>query len=231
MQKIAVLVNGKMRTPKIEALGRLMDWLNARLDEKSKMVKLGLDNSSLGNNPWLTGFIEADGNFYCSLNLNLSIAEVVKSYMRISQKQLYKVSSDIPLEKNSNFQIMEKIRVFLDVKTVNKIKSTRVNLVELSYEVRTTKKTSCNLLIYYLSVYPLFSSKHPDFLDWREFHRIRLSREYRTLQGTSKLICLKNSMNTKTTPLRFIKQFLLLNVIRVNSYGMEKAYFIDRLNS
>jgi hypothetical protein len=199
VQKMAVLLNGKMRTPKIEALGRLIDWLNARLDEKSKIVKLGLDNSSLGNNPWLTGFIEADGNFYCSFDLNLSIAEVVKNYMRISQKQLYKITSDIPLENNSNFQIMKKMREFLGVKTVNEIKRTRDNFVELSYEVRTTKKTSCNLLINYLSVYPLFSSKHQDFLDWREFHRIRLSREYRTLEGTSKLIYLKNSMNTKRT--------------------------------
>ena len=197
---IAVLLNGKMRTPKIEALHRLIDWLNARLDEKSKIVKLGLDNSSLGNNPWLTGFIEADGNFYCGFDLNSEgIATVVKSYMRVSQKQLYKITSDIPKENNSNFQIMEKIREFLDVKNVSEIKRTKENYVELSYEVRTTKKTSCDLLINYLSVYPLFSSKHQDFLDWREFHRIRLSREYKTIEGTSKLISLKNSMNTKRT--------------------------------
>lgn len=63
LQKIAVLVNNKMRTPKIEALHRLIDWLNARLDGKSKIPKLGLDHSSLANNPWLAGFIEADGNF------------------------------------------------------------------------------------------------------------------------------------------------------------------------
>lgn len=199
IQNIAVLLNGKMRTPKIEALHRLIDWLNARLDEKSKIVKLGLDNSSLGNNPWLTGFIEADGNFYCGFDLNSGIAEAVKNYMRVSQKQIYKYASDIPKENNSNFQIMEKIREFLDVKTVNEIKRTKEKYVELSYEVRTTKKTSCDLLINYLSIYPLFSSKHQDFLDWREFHRIRLSREYRTLKGTSKLIYLKNSMNTKRT--------------------------------
>ncbi len=56
IQKIAVLLNGKMRTPKIEALHRLIDWLNARLNEENKINKLYLDHSSLGNNPWLTGF-------------------------------------------------------------------------------------------------------------------------------------------------------------------------------
>nr|QID02900.1 hypothetical protein [Orbilia oligospora] len=189
-----------MRTPKIEALHRLIDWLNSRLDDKQKLSKLGLDESLLGNNPWLTGFIEADGNFFCSFDLNSqNIAEIVKNYMRISQKQMYKISSDIPKENNSNFQIMEKIRDFLDVKTVNEIKRTKKDFIELSYEVRTTKKSSCDLLIDYLSIYPLFSSKHQDFLDWREFYQIRLSKEYKTIEGTSKLIFLKNSMNTKRT--------------------------------
>ena len=54
-----------MRTPKIEAL----HFFNARLNEKPQMIKLGLDNSPMGNNPWLAGFIEADGNFYCELGL------------------------------------------------------------------------------------------------------------------------------------------------------------------
>lgn len=51
IQKIAVLLNGNMRTPKIEALYRLIDWLNARPKSNSEIIKLGLDNSSLGSNP------------------------------------------------------------------------------------------------------------------------------------------------------------------------------------
>ena len=53
VRKIAVLLNGRMRTPKIEALHRLIDWLNAKdaLVKKSQISKLGLDSSSLGDNP------------------------------------------------------------------------------------------------------------------------------------------------------------------------------------
>ena len=42
-----------MRTPKIEALHRLIDWLNAKdaLVNKNEISKLGLDSSSLGDNP------------------------------------------------------------------------------------------------------------------------------------------------------------------------------------
>lgn len=39
-----------MRTPKIEALHRLIDWLNARTTDGFKIYKLGLDNSGLGSN-------------------------------------------------------------------------------------------------------------------------------------------------------------------------------------
>jgi hypothetical protein len=54
LQKIAVLLNGKMRTPKIEALHRLINWLNARSNlnlEPTIIHKLGLDESYLGDNP------------------------------------------------------------------------------------------------------------------------------------------------------------------------------------
>lgn len=207
LQNIAVLLNGKMRTPKIEALHRMIDWLNARLTSsklqlnKSKtLIKLGLDVSPLGDNPWLSGFIEADGNFYSLFTINSQgIAEGIRHYMRISQKTIYSKNSGISKENNSNYQIMEKIREFLDVKCVNEIKRTREKYIELAFEVRTSRKTSSEKLINYLSKYPLFSSKHQDFLSWTEIHKIRLSRAYKTIDGTSKLIFLKNSMNTLRT--------------------------------
>jgi hypothetical protein len=51
LQSIAVSLNGNMRTPKIEALYRLIDWLNAKYKDKPEIVKLGLDSTSLGSNP------------------------------------------------------------------------------------------------------------------------------------------------------------------------------------
>lgn len=95
---------------------------NAKLANEPKIEKLGLDTSPLGNNPWLTGFIEADGHFYCGFDLNADgLATKVKCYMTISQKQLYKANSD-KLNDNSNFNFMKGIQEFLDIKTVNEIK-------------------------------------------------------------------------------------------------------------
>ncbi len=199
-----------MRTPKIEALHRLIDWFNARSapaeggrwsstlrvrrsapaeggrwsstlrvrrsapaeggrwsstlrvrrsNNNVKLSKLELDNSPLSSNAWLAGFIESDGNFYCGFDLNSDgIAKIVKCYMRISQKKSYRLNSEIPENQNTNLNIMEKIREFLNVKNVTEIKRVKENYLELAYEVRTTKKESCDLLINYLTEYPLFSS-------------------------------------------------------------------------
>ncbi len=198
-QTIAMLLNGNMRTPKIEALYRLIDWFNAR--NSSKIAKLGLDSSALGSNPWLAGFIEADGSFHCGFDINeKGFVNRVKCYMTLSQKQLYRTKDTGLSEKdNSNFYIMKMIQEFLGVKTVNEIKRIKSDYIEETYVVRTNKKSSCEILIDYLKVYPLFSSKHQDFLDWSKAYHIKVSQEFKTLDGTSKLLSIKNSMNTKRT--------------------------------
>lgn len=189
-----------MRTPKIEALHRLIDWLNAKSNNNIKLPKLELDNSSIGSNPWLAGFIEADGNFYCGFEEGEDgIAKRVKCYMRITQKRQYRLNTEIPENKNTNLDIMEKIGEYLDVKNITEIKRDKEYYTELAYEVRTVKKESCNLLINYLTIYPLFSSKYQDYLDWKKAHEIRIAKGYKSIKGTSNLILLKNSMNTKRT--------------------------------
>jgi len=114
---------------------------------------------------------------------------------------------------------MEKIREFLDVKNVTEIQRNKSNYIELAYEVRTTKKLSCDILINYLTNFPLFSSKDLDFLDWSEVHHIRKSKKYKYLDGTSKLISLKNSMNTKRTQFNWdsLNRFYCKNVIKVSN--------------
>lgn len=103
----------------------------------------------------------------------------------ISKKKLYKANAYLSQKDNSNLYIVEKIREFLDVKNVNQIKRIRGGYIELAYSVTTTKKSSCEILINYLTAYPLFSSKHQYFLDWSKAHNIRIHKKYKTLEGSS----------------------------------------------
>lgn len=107
IKNIAVPLKGNMRTPKIEALHRLIDWLNARTTDGFKIYKIGLENSWLGSNPWLTGFLDSEGKFYCEFKLNSEeIATIIKDYVKVSQKQSYKSTTTIS-KNHSNLYIMD----------------------------------------------------------------------------------------------------------------------------
>ncbi|KAG1174269.1 hypothetical protein G6F70_005049 [Rhizopus microsporus] len=66
------LINGKMRTPKIEALHRLINWLNNKNIDKEFIVCLGLDSSPLDSNSWFAGFSDADSYFQIRNSTKLS---------------------------------------------------------------------------------------------------------------------------------------------------------------
>lgn len=55
------IINGYMRTPKIIAFHKLIDWLNKRF--KLNIEKLNEDKSLIDSNSWFSGFIYADGYF------------------------------------------------------------------------------------------------------------------------------------------------------------------------
>lgn len=66
--KLISLINGKMRTPKIEALHRLIKFLNN--NNNFSIPILGIDTTNLNYNAWLSGLIESDANFYFNWKLN-----------------------------------------------------------------------------------------------------------------------------------------------------------------
>lgn len=55
LHELAKLVNGKFRTPKIEALHRLINWLN-NYGKFEKINILSVDNSNILSNSWLAGY-------------------------------------------------------------------------------------------------------------------------------------------------------------------------------
>jgi hypothetical protein len=85
--------------------------------------------------------------------------------MRVSQKQSYKSTTTIKKKNHSNFYIMDTTLGWLYVKNVTEIQRNKPNYMELVSQGKTTKKLSCDILINYLTNFPLFSSKHLDFLD------------------------------------------------------------------
>ena len=87
-------INGKFRTPKLEALHRLIFWLNEY--NKFEIIELlPLDNSDLNSNAWLAGFSDCDSNFLITYSNSNGIAKDIKLVFRISQRQVYHRDSEL----------------------------------------------------------------------------------------------------------------------------------------
>jgi len=150
---IVSLINGNMRTPKIHALFKLIDWLNLKF-KNLNLIKKALNMDTLISNPWLSGFIDADGHFSVRTTTTLRYNKVECKF-ELSQRQYDHIG-------NNNQNFLEIIAKFLFCS----LKLIRVNKPNPQYRIRTTNLKSNIILENYLTKYPLFSSKYLDYKDW-----------------------------------------------------------------
>lgn len=179
---IVKTVNGKFRTPKINSLHAMIDYLNAKgLD----VIKLPLDCSELNSNAWLAGFIDADGHFAIK-GFTSNPKTYLAFHFQLSQRKTDKSGQDLN-------KAMLKLADFLQVKLSNRVFSGKfVQLV-----VNTSNSASNQILIQYLANYPLLSSKHLDFKDWETAYNMYVNKLHKDPVNFSKIKALKANMNSK----------------------------------
>jgi hypothetical protein len=184
---ITNLINGYMRTPKIEALHRVIDWLNDYIikNKSSKLPKtknilskifslekLDLDNSLIDSNPWFAGFSDADSNFSINIHKRSNRNSTrVQLYYRLEIRQNYH-KLDPDLLKISYFSIISKIALYLET---NVLSRTRVinNKEFHSFTVVAHNKNSLNKINEYFEKFPLLSSKFLDYKDWYYIYNLQ----------------------------------------------------------
>jgi len=187
------LINGNMRTPKIEALHRMINWFNLKNNQNFPL--LGLDNTPLKNSSWLAGFLEADASFYLNWKLNAKGMPInIIYYLRISQKQTYNRKVD-PTINISNLPQMELIAALFKNK-VRIIEREKATYTEKAYLVSTNTIESNIQLFDYLNKYPIFGYKYFASVNLYKIHDLALNKSYKTIEGKAalKLIEYTNSM-------------------------------------
>ena len=190
LKKVVNLINGELRTPKIYQLHNLIDWLNK--NHNARINKLPLKQTPLSNDSWLSGFVDADGSFSVQHTKIEKGAKKrkISCRLRIEQRKVDPVSNE------SYFKILNEIASFLNCKfLIRKQKSTGNEY----YTVTATSKVSLNIITNYFEKYPLFSSKHLDYKDWKQVVTLILENKHYTEQGLKKTDNLKNSMNRQRT--------------------------------
>ena len=181
--KIIELINGKFRTPKIDQLYKLIDWMNS--NHSMDITKLPINNSSILNDSWLSGFIDADGHFY----IRNSLKQIICKFS-LEQRMIY------PKTQESYNLILNKICSSLNVKLYTRI---RKNYKNSYYIIRVENQNSIKILIDYLDKYPLLSSKCLDFLSWKICFNEIINKNHFTEEGRKVVSEQKNQMNSNRT--------------------------------
>jgi hypothetical protein len=181
---IAFLLNGKMRTPKINNLYLLIDWLNNKFVNLN-LEKKQLDKSFLSSNSWLSGFIDADGHFFANITKS-----TITCGFELGQ-------SSVDKQGYSKIDLMEILAEFLKVK-LSKCRRKKIPDY-LEYRVRTGNLDSNLILIDYLEEHPLFSSKYLNYKDWLLVINIIKIKNHKTDIGKAEILDIKNGMNNKRT--------------------------------
>ena len=186
IQQLVGLLNGRMRTPKIYALYKLIDWLN-RFSPELNLKKLPLKKTKIDADSWLSGFIEADGHFSVR-NGKVGKFTKVECKFELVQRQIDHLG-------NNNAGFFEEISFFLNTQ----VKSIRENESHPQFRLRTLNKESNNLLISYLEKYPLFGSKYLDYLNWKEIFSLFEPRFKATELNLLTVSKIKLEMNDRRT--------------------------------
>ena len=149
----ANIINGYMRTPKIYALHRLIDWLNFK--SNLNIEKKNKDISSINSNSWFSGFIDADGHFSVRTTLG-------SKYQRVECK--FELSYICKFDSFEGKSLMQKIANFLEIPDYSFKQQKLKNCLKLTFKTQNTRNNE--ILINYLNAYPLFSS---NFLNLKDF--------------------------------------------------------------
>lgn len=177
------LINGKIRGPKYNQLILLIQYLNNK--KFLNIIPLGIDNTSLRVNSWLTGFIEADGSFQVRTSLTSKYPRIALSF-ELSQSQITHYSF-------SMLSIITLIADFIKVK----VNGVRLNSKYPQYRVRTSSlRTNLNLKIY-LDKYPLKGTKYLDYKDWSSV--LRFFEKGTHIENLEEIVKIKSGMNQKRT--------------------------------
>lgn len=173
--KIAKLINGKLRTDKIDSFNNnILNHINKNLDTPLAIQEK--DTSCLTRGYWLAGFTDADGSFQ------------IKTIIRKDRKQGYEIRLKLQFDQKTKFILDQFKEEFAGHIGYRKTQDT--------YYFGTTSFSSAKKVINYFDHYHLLSSKHVNYLKWRKVYRIIQSREHLTKKGIEKILKIKLSMNS-----------------------------------
>ena len=187
--KVIGLINGHLRTPKIEKFNSMINWIN---NKRGLGIPLQtVDLSLIESNAWLAGFIESDGSF----DIRVSQTSTGKIKNRVSARLRVEQRKFDPVTNASYFDIMNAIATSLGTS----LSISRHNNGLEYYNISASSAKSRANIVKYFTKYPLFSSKRLNYLDWYTCHNMIVNNTHTSPEGRELCLSLKSGMNSKRT--------------------------------
>lgn len=189
------LINGYMRTPKVEGLHRAIAWFN-KFDNRS-INCLPMDNSPIDSNGWLAGFSDGDANFSITLTDRKKNGSVtnkrVQTFFRIELRQNYHRGE---AGASSYFVILSIIAEYLNVNVYSRTRQKEDKLF-FAFMVIAHSSISHAKVRAYFDRFPLYSSKYLAYKDWKRVQGIRASADTLTKEQINEVEYIKSQFNSK----------------------------------
>jgi len=155
-----------MRTPKIEALHRAINWFNESYNYSIDC--LSLDLSPIDSNAWLAGFTDGDGSFSITLTNRKKKGNItckrVQTFFRIELRQTYHRTASVEQGGASYFVILNKVATYLGVNLLSRTREQK-DKVFYAFMVISHNAASHAKVISYFNRFPLYSSKYLAYKD------------------------------------------------------------------
>ena len=191
------LMNGYLRTPKINKFNELILYLNDRYHYN--IPTYAPDTSDLHSNGWLAGFIDADGGFkirYTEKRTDEKTKKVLtkgRIEVRFALEQRQNLPDINNNENNTYKPIMLKIQSFFGITT--DLRTSKHNIDKTYWIVEVTSLNKLNLLIQYLINYPLLTAKRNDYEDWVKVFQLMEEKKHLSEDGKLLIKEIKNNIN------------------------------------
>lgn len=172
-------INGFLRTPKIEDFRKLISFIKSQ-DSAIHFQVFPLDESPIGSNAWLSGFSDADANFNIQISQRKTGRKRVQISFRIEVKQFYDKQLITNSQNCSTFTpICNTIAEFFNLGIYHRVREGKY----FSIIITTTSVNTNAKVVDYFEKFPLFSSKHLNYLSWKEIHKMQEKKLHLTSNG------------------------------------------------
>lgn len=156
LKSIVHLTNGKLRTPKISQMNLLIDWLNKH--DQDLINKFSPNTKPVSADPWLAGFIDADGSFAIRYTKKPpGLKRRVSCRFRLEQRM-----SD-PKTNDSYSGALTLIANYLCTRLNTRIQR---STGKTYYIIEVSSLAGIGVLTNYLNRYTLLTAKLLDYNDW-----------------------------------------------------------------